>query len=337
MQSPFGVTHTDVQRPRRGDRASLARLSRAAGFVALVTLTLGSCTHEHVFSCDAEGHADPECHGITVDGTARVYLLHVPPQYHPGGSLVIALHGTNELGPRFRDVSQLSATADAQGFAIAYPNVLASFGAWNTYFTRVGDVQPPDDIAFLRALITSLEAQLAPNPGRVYVVGLSNGGLMAHRVAVELSDLVAAVADVAGTLSTNPAVAPPMPSTGVSMLMLHGDSDVIVPCCTFKGAATMDDSFNFWAGPSANACAAVSTTAPICEAPETPSSLAAKRATSCRDGAEVQFYMLFGGRHGWYQGPLNVPGEEGYNPLFADSIGTTMNDVIWRWLDSHHR
>lgn len=311
--------------------------SRAAALLALGALAFISCTQEKAFACDAEGHADPECHGITVDGTQRVYLLHVPPQYHAGGSLVIALHGTNQLGPRFREVSQLSATADAKGFAIAYPNALASFGAWNTYFTRVGDVQPPDDIAFLRALITALKTQLAPNPGRVFVVGLSNGGLMTHRVAVELADLVAAAADVAGTLSTNPAVAVPIPAAGVSVLMLHGDSDVVVPCCTFKGAATLDDSFNFWAGPSGDACTAVSTPEPICEAPETPSSLASKRATGCRDGAQVQFYMLFGGRHGWYQGPLNVPGEEGYNPLFADSIGTTMNDVIWHWFDTHAR
>ena len=75
--------------------------------------------------------------------------------------------------------------------------------------------------------------------------------------------------------------------------------------------------------------------APICEAPETPSALPSKRATSCRDGSEVQFYMLFGGRHGWYQGSLTAPGTEGYNPLFADSIGTTMNAVIWHWFATH--
>ena len=295
-----------------------------------------SCTHETVYVCGADGTTDPECHGMSVDGATRVYLLHVPASYHAGGSLVIALHGTGELGPRFRDVSQLSVTADAKGFAVVYPNARADFGAWNAYFTRVGDVQPPDDIAFLRALITQLGKDLAPDPRRIFVVGLSNGGLMTHRVAVELSDLVAAVADVAGTVASSPALdAIPAPAHGVSVLMLHGDSDVVVPCCGFHSGATMDDSFNFWASARADACTAVSTTAPICEAPETPSSLAAKRATGCRDGAEVQFYMLFGGRHGWYQGSLTTPGQEGYNPLFVDSIGTTMNDVIWHWFDTH--
>jgi polyhydroxybutyrate depolymerase len=302
----------------------------------LFVMLCAACTHERAFVCGDDGRTDPECHGLSSGGATRVYLLHVPAQYHAGGSLVIALHGTNELGPRFRDVSQLSATADAQGFAIAYPNALPGFDAWNVYFSRTADMPPPDDIAFLRELITSLTAQLAPDPRRVYVVGLSNGGIMAHRVAVELSDLVAAVADVAGTLATSQAlVNVPSPANGVSVLMLHGDSDVIVPCCTFKGAATLDDSFDYWASTRANACAAVSTSAPICEAPETSSSLASKRASGCRDGAEVQFYKLFRGRHGWYQGSLTDPDAEGYNPLFADSIGVTMNEVIWHWFETH--
>ncbi len=290
--------------------------------------------------CGVDGRADPECHTLPFDGVARPYLLHVPSSYHAGGSLVIALHGVGELGPRLRDISQLSETADAEGFAIAYPNAtvasLTGFAEWNVYFSESFGPNPPDDVGFLRALVAQLRTQLSPDAKRIYVVGLSNGGLMVHRVAAEMSDVVAAVVDVTGTIATTPSTANVhSPASGVSVLMLHGDADDVVPCCEFRGAATIDDSFAFWAGGRGDACSAVSTTAPICEAPETPSALPSKRATSCRDGSEVQFYMLFGGRHGWYQGSLTTPGTEGYNPLFADSIGTTMNAVIWHWFATH--
>ena len=95
----------------------------------------------------------------------------------------------------------------------------------------------------------------------------------------------------------------------------------------------MDDAFAFWS--QANQCADVSTTESICTAPEVPSSLARKVASSCRANAEVRFYMLLGGQHGWYQGALNQPTEEGYNPFFDATTGITMNDVIWKWLAAH--
>ncbi len=320
---------------RLGASVRMVRMTSVVAFVALV-----ACSDRAQVSCDGE-HADPECHAMVVGPLTRVYLLHVPATYHAGNPLIIALHGTGQLGPRLRDVSQLSAMADTVGFAIAYPNAVTDpvthIAGWDGYFNMLGP-EPPDDIGFLRQLITTLRAQLGADAGRVYVVGLSNGGLMTHRVAVELSDLVAAVADVAGTLaSTSSVSAVPTPARGVSVLMLHGDSDFVVPCCTFHSATSLDQTFDYWAGAGGDDCASVSTAQNVCRDVETVDSLPSKRATACRDGAVVQFYMLFGGRHGWYQGPLNVVGEEGYNPLFADSIGTTMNDVIWHFLATHPR
>ena len=277
---------------------------------------------------------------MVVGAVQRVYLLHVPATYRPGNPLVIGLHGVGELGPRFRDVSGLSDMADTLGFAIAYPNAMpfppTGVATWDAYFNFFTNHPSPNDTGFLRQLIITLRAQLGADPKRVYVVGLSNGGLMTHRVAVELSDLVAAVADVAGTLASTTAISQiPVPAHGVSVLMLHGDSDQTVPCCTFHAATTLDQTFDYWAGAQGDACTSVSTTENVCRDAETPNALPSKRATGCRDGAEVQFYMLFGGRHGWYQGVLTDSTAEAYNPLFADSIGTTMNDVIWHWFSTH--
>ncbi|HYL93143.1 MAG TPA: hypothetical protein VEW69_08295, partial [Alphaproteobacteria bacterium] len=68
---------------------------------------------------------DPECHTLVSGGITRAYLLHVPVNFQPGtGALVIGLHGSAGSGALFRDTSQLSAKADAAGFAIAYPYAL---------------------------------------------------------------------------------------------------------------------------------------------------------------------------------------------------------------------
>lgn len=312
-----------------------------ATLTLLLAATLACHDQSPALTCGA-ATAQPECRSLVYQGTLRLYLLHVPASYHAGGSLVIALHGVGQLGPRLRDISGLSDMADTIGFAVAYPNALTPAGSdiaeWNVFHSISFGEHPPDDVGFLRALITSLQRQLGADPARIYVVGLSNGGLMAHRVAAELGDKVAAVVDVAGILAEQGSLADlPTVTNPVSILMLHGDSDAVVPCCAIKSIPTLDQTFDYWAGSKGDACGVVSTTATICAGPETPSSLAGKSATSCAGGTDVQFYMLFGGRHGWYQGALDVPGEEGYNPLFNDSTGVTMNDVIWRWFDTHPR
>ena len=64
-----------------------------------------------------------------------------------------------------------------------------------------------DDIAFLRRLVDYVSYDITKHHNfevdekRIYVTGISNGGFMAHRVACEMSDIIAAAAPVAGPLS----------------------------------------------------------------------------------------------------------------------------------------
>ena len=284
---------------------------------------------------------DPECFTLAFSGTTRSYLLHVPSSFRAGsGALVVALHGLGDVAPDMAERSGLNAKADQAGFAVVYPNALVSrlggLQQWNAYFFSRYVSNPPDDIGFLRQLIAELQQQLGPDPKRIYVTGLSNGGLMAHRVGVELSDVVAAIGVVAGTLASSPSIsALPDATQPVSVLMLHGELDDNIPCCPFRASATQDDSFDYWVSTRANACSAVSTPEPICEGPETPSALLEKHATGCRGGVEVQFYKLQGGGHAWYAAPMNVVGSTPYNPFFDTSTGVTTNDILWNFFVAH--
>jgi polyhydroxybutyrate depolymerase len=59
-----------------------------------------------------------------------------------------------------------------------------------------------DDVAFLDALLDDLAGAYRVDPRRVFATGMSNGAMMAYRLASELSERIAAVAPVAGTMAT---------------------------------------------------------------------------------------------------------------------------------------
>jgi polyhydroxybutyrate depolymerase len=85
--------------------------------------------------------------------------------------------------------------------------------------------EPVDDVAFFDALITKLGGQYNIDPQRVWVMGHSNGGMMAYRLACELSEKVTAIAVAAGALMMETCA----PAQPVSALHVHGGADLVVP------------------------------------------------------------------------------------------------------------
>jgi polyhydroxybutyrate depolymerase len=282
---------------------------------------------------------DPECHTITIGGTTRAYLLHVPATFQANvGALVIALHGSDGSGARFVTTSQFNVKADQSGFAVAYPYALVSPGAgiteWNEFFNNSYGGSGPDDSAFIRQLIQTTQAGIHSDPRKTYVMGLSNGGFMAHRAGIEDSDLVAAIAVVEGTVVSPGLIQNvPAPRGPVSVLMLHGDQDPTVLYCGQPVVASQEQSFNYWM--SADGCASVDNAAPICDAQRNATSVTEKHASVCGGGAEVQFYRLQGGVHQWYLGPLNIAGQSPFNPDLTAATGVTTDDIIWNFFAAH--
>jgi polyhydroxybutyrate depolymerase len=287
-----------------------------------------------------EAFLDPNCHTIAFGGVTRAYLLHVPANFQSGSrALVIALHGSRGSGLRLMQTSGLNAESDQKGFAVAYPYALVSPGAgfteWNEFFNHSFGSNPPDDVGFIRALIQSLQSQLSLDPKRIFVTGLSNGGFMAHRVAVQLSDLVAAVGVVEGTVVSPGNVSDvPAPVAPISVLILHGDQDAVVPCCSSPPVASQEVTFNYWTGTRADACSTVDTSQPICDAQGNPVAIE-KDATGCRSNTEVKYYRLEGGVHLWYTVPMNVSGQSPFNPNFNATTGVTTDDILWNFFAAH--
>jgi polyhydroxybutyrate depolymerase len=281
---------------------------------------------------------DPECQTLTSIQPSRAYLLHVPASFRPDTSgLVIALHGSGESGTMFRSRTQLSDKADQAGFAVAYPYALLSPAAgitvWNELFNNSFGGNPPDDVGFLRELIKALQAQLRPDPKRIYVTGFSNGGFMTHRAGIQLSGFVAAIAVAEGSVASPGSIQNvPSPLRPVSVLMLHGDSDTAVAYCDGQTYSSQEESFNYWS--AANRCSTTEPAAPLCNA-QSITSVAEKDATGCARDTEVKFYKLLGGQHDWYTSPMSAPGSSPFNPTFDAKSGVTTNDIVWNFFASH--
>jgi polyhydroxybutyrate depolymerase len=286
---------------------------------------------------------DPSCRTLTVGGTPRAYLIHVPANFQANSSgLVVVLHGSGGSGAQIAGYSQMSQKADQAGFAVAYPYALIASpqagSEWHNYFDAgIWASPPPDDVAFLRQLVATIQAEIHPDPKKIYFAGFSNGALMAYRIGIEMPDVVAAVGIVEGSLfgfggnlQGVPAAAAP-----VSVLIFHGDNDTVIPYCSGPGLASQEITFNYWTQTSSNSCTTSNSAAPLCDAQGNISSLNEKDATGCRGGVEVKFYRLIGGQHAWYTVPMNVAGQAPYNPAFDSTTGIAMNDILWNFFATH--
>src|SRR5579864_1538256 len=183
--------------------------------------------------------ADDPAQHLESNGLQRSYLVHVPAHLPEGPRpLVLVLHGGGGSGAGAAKMTGFDAIADAYGFIVAYPDGtdrprprLQHAGkpgllTWNAGgccgYARQHGV---DDVGYIRALVAELQNDHAIDPKRIYATGISNGGMLAYRLACQASDIFAAVAPVSAVIDV-PDCKPAQP---VSVLHIHGSADEYVP------------------------------------------------------------------------------------------------------------
>jgi polyhydroxybutyrate depolymerase len=168
---------------------------------------------------------------ISMAGIDRSYRIYRPERPLPSPGLVIVLHGVFGSGFLAENGYHFDAQADRLGWIAVYPDGVLdgwdAFGSTDSWGRHPG----ADDVAFISAVIDRLEATDLVDPDRVYVTGLSRGGMMTYRLGCELSDRVAAIAPVAGNMatSTGSADVPCNLDRPVSVLAIHGTADGTIP------------------------------------------------------------------------------------------------------------
>lgn len=166
-------------------------------------------------------------------GQTRHALLQWPAGVDPARAppLLLAFHGGGGHAEFMADDARygLRSLAQREGWILLLPNGHSRFpggrlATWNAGGC-CGDARDRgiDDVGFVRALVAELARRGPLDAGRIWATGMSNGGMMAYRLACEAADLVAAIAAVAGTEAL--AEAECRPSRPVSVLHLHARDD----------------------------------------------------------------------------------------------------------------
>lgn len=160
----------------------------------------------------------------------RNVSTYVPSVIEGDVPLFIVLHGSGGSGEEFYENSKFNKLAEKQGFIVSYPDGLGSPSGWNA-----GSCcdSVADDVSFLKKHIESMIDNYSIDASKIYVVGFSNGGMMAYRLGCELSDIVSGIGVVAGTLGITNCT----PNNPVSLIHIHGNEDVIVPILGGEGQA----------------------------------------------------------------------------------------------------
>jgi poly(hydroxyalkanoate) depolymerase family esterase len=157
-------------------------------------------------------------------GDERGYRLFVPPTHSPGAPrpLLVMLHGCLQDASSFATATRIEEHAGALGVLVLHPEQPAAANAqrcWNWYepaHQRRGEGEP----ALLASLTRSIAATHGIDPARIYVAGLSAGGLMAAILAVTHPDLFAAV----GTHSAG--AFPTATTLAAALATMRGEADV---------------------------------------------------------------------------------------------------------------
>lgn len=186
--------------------------------------------------CDKAPPEQP--HRITatmkVDGRTRHYLLYLPSGYYEDTSryaLVLGLHGTGGSAAQFDRQYGLTQKANAAKFIVAYPEGVRSDGRLGIRTWNAGNCcdyaaeHHIDDVQYIRLLIDQLTTRYRINAKKVYVTGMSNGGMMAYRLACEMPEKIAAIAPVSCTMMA----ADCHPARPMPVLHLHSVLDTKVP------------------------------------------------------------------------------------------------------------
>ncbi len=222
------------------------------GVVALVALA--AIAAQAAFRMEPPG----TLHTLHHDGRERSYHV-VAPKNDNGKTpapLVVALHGGGGNAANIPQMSGLHLKAEKEGFITVFPNGTGRFKrglfTWNAG-TCCGYAQQHnvDDSGFLLAMVRRLQKEYRIDDKRIYATGMSNGGMMAYRLACEHSGVFAAIAPVAGSLSVKDC----RPDHPVSVLAIHGTNDRHVlyeggvgPAALVKeNRLSQMDTITFWA------------------------------------------------------------------------------------------
>jgi len=265
------------------------------------------------------GSAAAEPMQLVVDGQPRAYLLERPKTQGPRPTIIM-LHGANGTAERLAQQTGLARLGPQDGFAAVFPQSRAS--VWNRFspgkespqaiefFRKFGG--PPNDIGFLKMLVADLVRRGISDPARIYLAGLSNGGLMTLSMFCFEGGMFAGIGLVVASM-TEQTGEECRPARPLPIVMLNGTADEMVP---YRGGAVapLDPrspaTFTVWSTDRLvtyfrrlNGCARPSETAIL--PGQHAQRIEVERSTNCAGGPVIA-YKVVGGTHTSTPAALNT-------------------------------
>ncbi len=265
-------------------------------------------------------------------GLERSYILYIPASVNGSRPvpLVFVFHGGTGNAETAIRMSGFNGVADRNGFAVVYPNGTGRLSddillTWNGG-TCCGYAQEKnvDDVGFVRAIVTDLQSRMPVDPKRIFATGMSNGGILSHRLGCEAADLLAAIAPVSGTLNFTPC----NPSRTISVIEFHGTADEHIPydggfgpkSLVHVNFASVKYSIGFWI--SADGCNPQPQT-------DTLDTIRHEIWTGCAGSTSVELYTIIGGGHAWPGGSGGLPDSDQPTTVISAT------QLIWEFFAAH--
>lgn len=269
----------------------------------------------------------------------RSYLVHVPATYDGSQPwpVVFAFHGGATDAAAMIRFCGLNEKADKSNFIVVYPNgtgrrehlftwnagTCCGYAMWNEV----------DDVGFVSQVIDQLACEANVDLLRVYAAGMSNGAMLAYRLASELSHRIAAIAAIAGPMAMESC----SPARPVPIIHFHGTADESAPFEGGIGTRSIAKVFKQSVATTianwcvANGCPAEPTVErlPLLSADNMP--VVKQVYGPGRAGSEIVLYVIENGGHTWPGLPPRVVF------LGPCTQNISANDLLWEFFVKHPR
>ena len=245
---------------------------------------------------------------ITHDGIQRDYILYIPELYDGNTTvpLVLNFHGFGSSASQQMFYGDFRDIADTEGFLLVHPEGTTFIGNqfWNVGFPGLSS--NIDDVGFTEALIDELATLYAIDLDRVYATGMSNGGFMSFLLACQLSEKIAAVASVTGSMTQDTFddcnAQHPTP-----ILQIHGTEDDVVLYNENNLSLPIPDVISYWV--DHNNCETTPTTTTLPDVDVSDGSTLEHSVYEDGDnGVTTEHMKVIGGGHTWPGSVLNTAG-----------------------------
>ena len=235
------------------------------------------------------------------DNSSREFFVYIPEKYTNGRSpaaLLLSLHGYTSTARTNLGYSGFQSLADEEGFLVVYPqgSILPTTQEthWNVGGWTVGS--ETDDVLFIGQLLDHLEQNLSLDLSRIYSTGMSNGGFMSYELACQLSERIAAIASVTGSM-TPQTYAKCNPKRAVPVLQIHGLRDFVVPYAGSDIMTPIDEVMLYWS--RENSCSLESEKLSISDSTGDGFGGKRERFKNCNNNSSVELITLDAMGHEW--------------------------------------